>query len=966
MTQFRQHEERHVSGETLLMKWNPKFDLVAIAHRNADVTVYRLVGWQKVWQLPSPTCKPVPTPPSSGATPTPSAAAGQGSSADRSSKSATKPKRVQEIHVTSLEWRPDGKVLAVSYSRRVGRPSSVSNVPPGPAGPTRNAFRNDIRNEMKEDWTPLGTSKTATEEPNENTSSVCLVDVENGQVFRILDVDVGIVSCLCWQQFERSDERDTSDDPQPDTDCAQFADSCLPDALQALPPLEPLAKSYVDRSDANNLIPGAATQNQDDAPPIDEPVDDLLRVASQRELSILAVGTDQGHVQMYALGVLKCGLITLPNSPRVIHVALASDLQFVNVVHEQTAGKYAISTHSIEQLRTHRPQYFVLALLYCRLVSLLKYLHECMQRMYETWEEILLEIDNKLSNYLLDDKRRAAGEKAREVLLADEFLELLVFGSLTDTLEKFLHNFTDKGLKKLGLSIENTYQGMQKLIVGHLQPVNQYVFAYTHTLRAMCQWTSEFGPLGLDGEFVQQALRSIGSFHLKTIEMQQVVDHSLRNVRCFFKWLYSMMLRVHSDPVPPSQHELCKISRRELELVADFIQENFEHDEPIENVPDASSFLLDLSFQGDESKDKIMEISIDCESVDELLPFKTRSNSGQRGQAKSAPSTPAPRPPHRPTASNFTLERVGQYLKDTALSYTSASMNDLGINPWIAYVREQRLDTRTNAFGQTLLYPHSASTSLLQECRQLERAVRKLFDGPFNSFCEHLSTPQAQLSELPAPALTGQRTARFTHNRAKFMAFAGTEHTLHVLRFDLSQDALQSNRVRFVDALRPQDTLHLVDLNFYSDEVLTLLLHEPRHTSALLVQFHLSAILDECAELPFECTYTQMLAVTEPITVEVRAGITCSGGLPPTVARHAQPMQVRRLEHFRGAVIAVSGSRKLCCVSNVSRRRVRVFEMDSCEDESADEEETDVSVTQLSRHNISSSSSAVSPGLSLR
>lgn len=940
------------------MRWNPKFDLVAIAHRNADVTVYRLVGWQKVWQLPSPAGKP-----STGAATNNTPMAGPSSS----SKSTQKPKRVQDIHVTGLEWRPDGKVLAVSYNRRIGRPGAAvpSTAKANQAQAQNRGYNKNLRSQIKPDWTPLGNSKSINEDTNENTSSIFLIDVENGQVFRVLDVDVGVASCLCWQQFERSEDRDLAEESQAETDCAQFADSCLPDALQALPPLAPLAKSYVDRTDSNILILGLNTQPQDEAATTDEPVDDLLRVGSQRELSILAVGTDQGTVVMYALGVLKCGMITLPDPSRVVHVALASDLQFVNVVHEQAYDKFAVSTHSIEQFRTHRPQYFVLSLLYCRLVSLLKYLHECMQRMYETWEEILLEIDNKLSNYLLDDRRRAAGEKAKEVLLADEFLELLVFGSLTDTLEKFLHNFTDKGLKKLGLSIENTYQGMQKLIVGHLQPVNQYIFAYTHTMRAMCQWTSEFGPLGLDGDIVQQALRSIGSFHLKTIEMQQVVDHSLRNVRCFFKWLYSMMLRVHSDSVPPSQHEMCKISRRELEWVADFIQENFEHDEPIENVPDASSFLLDLSFQGDEGKDKSMDISIDCDFADMSSVFKP-NKTAITGNVEATATIQPPRPPHRPTASNFTLERVGQYLKDASLSYTSASMNDLSINPWIAYIREQRLDTRNNAFGQSLLYPHNASTSLLQECRGLERAVRKLFDGPYNSFCSHPNTPQAQVTEIPAPLLTGQRFPRFTHNRCKYLAFAGIEHTLHVLRFDLSQDALQSNRVRFVDAQRPQDTLHLVDLHFYSDEVLTLLLHEPRHTSALLVQFHLSAVLDECAELPFECTYAQMLAVTEPITVEVRAGITCSGGLPPTVARHAQPMQVRRLEHFRGAAIAVSGSRKLSCVCNVSRRRLRVFEMDSCEDESADEDDTDISVQQTSRQNISSSSSAISPSLSLR
>ena len=49
MIQFREHEERHLSNEIKFMKWNPKFDLIAVAFKSGDVALHRLVDWQKVW-----------------------------------------------------------------------------------------------------------------------------------------------------------------------------------------------------------------------------------------------------------------------------------------------------------------------------------------------------------------------------------------------------------------------------------------------------------------------------------------------------------------------------------------------------------------------------------------------------------------------------------------------------------------------------------------------------------------------------------------------------------------------------------------------------------------------------------------------------------------------------------------------------------------------------------------------------
>lgn len=66
---FKAVDEKHLSQEVKQMLWNPRMDLIAIAFTNGDVHLYRM-SWQKVWTLTNPQ---------------------------------------QNVTITSMAWRPDGK-----------------------------------------------------------------------------------------------------------------------------------------------------------------------------------------------------------------------------------------------------------------------------------------------------------------------------------------------------------------------------------------------------------------------------------------------------------------------------------------------------------------------------------------------------------------------------------------------------------------------------------------------------------------------------------------------------------------------------------------------------------------------------------------------------------------------------------------------------------------------------------------
>ncbi|ESO93065.1 hypothetical protein LOTGIDRAFT_232820 [Lottia gigantea] len=157
--------------------------------------------------------------------------------------------------------------------------------------------------------------------------------------------------------------------------------------------------------------------------------------------------------------------------------------------------------------------------------------------------------------------------------ICNDFLELLLFGVPSWHLKAFLlHELTEKGLKKLGHSVENSYSNIQKLVVKHLQIVGQSIVYHLDEFRGMSSWYEKFGILGLEQTALQEAVKTAGSFMLKTCELQQVIDGSIKNFEAFFKWLYIAILRLSGEKTPP---EFSKMTQHDISFVADFLKDNF-------------------------------------------------------------------------------------------------------------------------------------------------------------------------------------------------------------------------------------------------------------------------------------------------------------------------------------------------------------------------------------------------------
>lgn len=160
---------------------------------------------------------------------------------------------------------------------------------------------------------------------------------------------------------------------------------------------------------------------------------------------------------------------------------------------------------------------------------LMDYLSRTLLAIAEAWETIVQEVDEKLSKY---------AESNPTGSVAADFLELLMIGVPTASLENFLlRDLTEKGLKKVGHSIEMCYSNIQKLVLKHLNSVGMALTYQLSEMRGMARLGGSYESVGLINEnHITDALHAAKAFLAKTSEIQQVIDHSMRDYKAFFRY----------------------------------------------------------------------------------------------------------------------------------------------------------------------------------------------------------------------------------------------------------------------------------------------------------------------------------------------------------------------------------------------------------------------------------------------
>jgi len=227
-------------------------------------------------------------------------------------------------------------------------------------------------------------------------------------------------------------------------------------------------------------------------------------------------------------------------------------------------------------LATCMPELAVLAGKFSLVQGILQYTTETIRQIREAWETILLEMDTKLTSYA---ENNAPGT------VAADFLELLLFGVPSPQLETFLHkDMTEKGLKKLGQSIELSYSNIQRLVLRYLGAVSQSLNFHLGEMVGLARAGDKYPVLGVTETVVEKALYQAQAFWAKGVELQQVIDESMKNFKAFFRWVYVEILKLSEETV---SGDLSKVSQQDITFIAEFLK-RFQ---PVESTGGSVSHL---------------------------------------------------------------------------------------------------------------------------------------------------------------------------------------------------------------------------------------------------------------------------------------------------------------------------------------------------------------------------------------
>ncbi|KAJ7327029.1 hypothetical protein JRQ81_016788 [Phrynocephalus forsythii] len=451
MPAFRQVGEKQLPQEIIFMAWSPKRDLIALANKVGEVLLHRLANFQRVWSLP------------------PSDSTGK--------------------EVTTLAWRPDGKILAFGLA---------------------------------------------------DTKRVILCDVEKPESLHSFSVAAPI-TYMHWMEVTEESSVLTSFYHAED------------ESNLLLPKLPALPKNYSTTAKIFS----------------EEKSDEIMKLMGDIRLNALVLGGNAGFIEIYAYGMYKIATIT-GGTGSCLALCLSSDLKSLSVVTKvdvspETEPEITYFQLDTSLLSTYLPEVTRMARKFTHISTLLQYIKLSLTCMCEAWEEILMQMDSRLTKFVQ--------EKNTTTSVQDEFMQLLLWGKASLELQALLMNqLTVKGLKKLGQSMESSYSSIQKLVISHLQSGSEALLYHLSELKGMALWKQKYESLGLDASGIEEAITVVGSFILKANELLQVIDSSMKNFKAFFRWLYVAMLRMSEDHIPP---ELNKMTQKDITFVADFLTEHF-------------------------------------------------------------------------------------------------------------------------------------------------------------------------------------------------------------------------------------------------------------------------------------------------------------------------------------------------------------------------------------------------------
>lgn len=291
-----------------------------------------------------------------------------------------------------------------------------------------------------------------------SSGEVLLVNVEDKSKLYSTTIESN-VTCLFWTQEK---PKQASSNPSIISEPEEPVDYW--NVSTFLPEIKPLS-GY-----------SAATSPTDERPKVN-----VLK--NQTELNLLAIGTENGFLYLNIFGCFPCAVLKLDEyigkKCSILNVNSSDNFDTIFVTVKDDTNTLQIVIINTDIFKTHTKELFVVALKREQLSSLTDYLSNTLTSVTESWENILLEMDTKLSKY---------AAKVPEGRVTTDFLDLLMLGLYSTEMEQFLmKDLTKKELEKFGQTIEMSYTNIQKLLLKYILKIGQNITYHLAELRGLAR-----------------------------------------------------------------------------------------------------------------------------------------------------------------------------------------------------------------------------------------------------------------------------------------------------------------------------------------------------------------------------------------------------------------------------------------------------------------------------------------------
>ncbi|KAF3913111.1 hypothetical protein AA313_de0201575 [Arthrobotrys entomopaga] len=453
-----------------LAAWCPTKDLIAYGLADQTVALYRMNG-QKVWQTQ------------------------KYSTGQRGTK--------KEHNVTQLCWRPDGKLLAVSYDNFITR----------------------------------------------------IIDVQTGRsghVVEMEDVAEGRITAIGWVDNRDPTAEDAEQlEPKTKTDYINIGGTLNDDNLGYLFGLfnfdvsNVLPKLSVLPSVTNSDITFSSKQN----------LDSLINVPSIRKedtMDVLLMGTSKGSFAMNVFDSFVVGSMDLSSligdndryTYKITHHQATKSLKThlllttskLNPKHragkEKRQGPTILHAFDILFLSNYGPYLGRVTYTITKVQHLLRYVNETILAMAAEWKAM--------------ETVEAAYMRAQKEFIGDsedgvaglQFFELLITGCASNEMKEWLvDSLGEKGHKKWEKVYTNGYETLRRLAHEHLLPACDRLVVLLSKLRGLARWTDKDSSLGLDPMDYSKLLDLVSGLMALSHEFMGKVNYELDLFSAFIFWL---------------------------------------------------------------------------------------------------------------------------------------------------------------------------------------------------------------------------------------------------------------------------------------------------------------------------------------------------------------------------------------------------------------------------------------------